>query len=143
MPPDGPAPFTGQCYCGRSRVLASEAPLTVVYCHCPDCRRVSGAPVAAFAAFRETSVTLNPERAGVCPLSQNVTRRFCPDCGTPLTAEFDYLPGQVYVPLGILDQADTLPPGLHCHADKALPWLCIVDEAKRVTGTARDTLGTA
>lgn len=43
--------LTGRCYCGATTVQATLAPLTVAYCHCIDCRRVTGAQVAAFAAF--------------------------------------------------------------------------------------------
>ena len=133
-----PKTLTGRCYCGKIQIAADHPPLQIVYCHCSDCRRVTGAPVAAFAAFE--AVTLTPDVPSVRPLSENVERRFCPDCGSPLTAAFNYLPGQVYVPLGLLDQADDLPPELHCHADNALIWLHIQDDNPRISGTARDTL---
>ena len=64
----------------------------------------------------------------------------CPECGSPLAARFDYLPGQSYVPLGILDQAAELVPVRHCHADAKLPWLHIDDDAERVAGSARAEL---
>ena len=57
-----------------------------------------------------------------------------------MAAQFDYLPGQTYVPLGMLDQADQLAPSLHCHADKALPWVLHDDGLPRVEGTAREVL---
>ena len=55
-------------------------------------------------------------------------------------ATFDYLPEQVYVPLGVLDQADQLAPEVHCHADKTLPWLHIEDETDRIAGSGRASL---
>ena len=55
-------------------------------------------------------------------------------------ATYDYLPDQTYVPLGVLDQADTLAPQLHCHADSALPWLHIDDDLPRSAASGRDTL---
>lgn len=57
-----------------------------------------------------------------------------------MAARFDYLPGQTYVPLGVLDQADNLVPQLHCHADKALPWALHDDGLDRIHGTAREVL---
>ncbi|MEO0944550.1 MAG: GFA family protein [Pseudomonadota bacterium] len=135
-----PKTLTGHCYCGKIQVSADRPPLQIAYCHCSDCRRVTGAPVAAFAAFEISAVTLTPDVAAANPLSEKVKRRFCPSCGSPLTAEFDYLPGQIYVPLGLLDQADDLPPELHCHSDSALKWLHIQDDTERVAGTARDIL---
>ncbi|NNE80460.1 MAG: GFA family protein [Silicimonas sp.] len=116
------------------------APDTVAYCHCRDCRRVTAAPVAAFAAFRNRDLRLIPERDKAKTVTEGVSRWFCPDCGSQLMARFDYLPDQSYVPLGILDQADQLPPEVHCHAASALPWLHIDDALARVEGTARATL---
>ena len=40
-----------------------------------------------------------------------------------MAARFDYLPGQVYVPLGVIDQILALPPQLHCHAHARVAWL--------------------
>ena len=135
-----PETLTGHCYCGKTQITADSPPLQIAYCHCTDCRRVTGAPVAAFAAFETSTVTLTPDVTTTSPLTNSVKRRFCPSCGSPLTAEFAYLPKQVYVPLGLLDQADELPPELHCHTDSALKWLHIQDDTKRFAGTARDTL---
>ncbi len=69
-----------------------------------------------------------------------VRRWTCETCGSPLAAAFDYLAGQVYVPLGIIDQADALAPVLHSHANSALPWLHIEDDLPRSPGTARTRL---
>lgn len=64
----------------------------------------------------------------------------CATCGSPLAARFDYLPGQIYVPIGILDQAAELAPQLHCHAAQTLPWLCLNDDLPRSAGSARAVL---
>ena len=79
------------------------------------------------------------------PVSPNsgVKRWFCRACGSPLGAVFDYLPDQLYVPIGILDQATDLPPALHSHADSALPWLHFTDDLPREAASARDTLSEA
>lgn len=121
-------------------LATSAAPLTVAYCHCADCRRVTGAPVAAFAAFSTSAVRLDPDTGTARPVTQGVTRRFCRDCGSALTAEFDYLPGQVYVPLGILDQADLLEPDQHCHEAARLAWLHIKDRLPRDAASGRARL---
>jgi len=57
-----------------------------------------------------------------------------------LAACFDYLPGQVYIPIGILDQADHLAPKIHCHDDARLKWLHISDDLPRTGDTARAEL---
>lgn len=142
MPPDAAEDpqnhaVTGRCYCGSTTLTSRTRPQLVTYCHCSDCRRVTGAPVAAFAAFPEDAVIIRPSRPVVTPGGAGVRRAFCPDCGSPLAAWFDYLPGQVYVSLGLLDQASEFPPQMHSHVDAKLPWLEIADDAKRVEGSSR------
>ncbi|MEO0401072.1 MAG: GFA family protein [Pseudomonadota bacterium] len=116
--------------------------MTVAYCHCTDCRRWTGAPVAAFAAFLRSDLVAAPALAPPLEHAPGVERWTCPKCGSPLAARFDYLPDQVYVPLGIIDQADRLAPVLHSHADSALPWLHIDDDTPRAPASARDVLAT-
>ena len=128
--------YTGRCYCGALSLVARGAPQVVAYCHCADCRRWTGAPAPAFAAFGD--VTLEPE--GQILIKGGVNRWTCPTCGSAMAAQFDYLPGQTYVPLGVLDQAGHLRPTLHCHADKALPWAIHDDGLPRVEGSAREVL---
>ena len=133
---------TARCYCGHVEVSADQDPVTVVYCHCSDCRRWTGAPLPAFAAFLPNTITLSR------PIkeqehSPGVMRRHCPDCGSPLTARFSYIKDQVYVPLGIFDDLTPLEPRLHCHADKAVTWLHLTDTLPRENGSARDTLNAA
>ncbi|MGL5011842.1 MAG: GFA family protein [Paracoccaceae bacterium] len=115
-------------------------PSVVSLCHCADCRRQTGAPVAAFACFAEGDVVVDPSQEPAAAVTPGVTRGFCRNCGSPLTAQFDYLPGQIYIPLGILDQADVLAPALHSHEDARLPWLHISDDLPRYHGTSRDAL---
>ena len=72
-----------------------------------------------------------------------VRRWSCPDCGSPLAAAFDYLPGQLYIALGLIDQAAELPPELHAHDGCRLPWLQIADNIPRIGGSSRIALRVA
>ena len=115
-------------------------PQTVAYCHCTDCRRITGAPVAAFAAFEENALQISPAWPSSKSFAPGVTRWSCPDCGSPLAAAFDYLPGQLYIPLGLIDQAGRLPLEFHAHDGDRLPWLQIADDIPRVVGSSRTIL---
>ena len=127
-----------RCYCGAVQFSLTDAPQTVAYCHCVDCKRWTGSPLPAFAAFADGAVV------GDLPAARShapgVDRWNCPDCGSPLMAAFDCLPGQVYVPLGVLDNADTLAPDLHCHAQHMLPWLHLQDDLPRHDASGRAAL---
>jgi hypothetical protein len=48
----------GGCRCGAVMVRTTGSPTVVVYCHCRDCRRSSGAPVSLFAGCRTEQVEL-------------------------------------------------------------------------------------
>ena len=125
-----PGHITGRCYCGGITLSSQEAPQSVAYCHCIDCRRITGAPVAAFAAFGEKAVQASPAWPVSKSFAPGVSRWFCPDCGSPLAAAFDYLPGQLYVPLGLIDQAaelrrnSTPMKGAACRGSKSRTTSC-------------------
>jgi len=130
---------TGRCYCGLTTLTVQNPPLTVAYCHCTDCRRITGAPVAAFATYSPGDLDITPDPGSVTA-TPGVNRWFCRKCGSPLAVRFDYLPGQVYVPIGLLDQADELVPEMHCHTDASLPWLHIDDDLERHSASGRAAL---
>lgn len=132
--------ITGQCYCGAIRFQATQPPKTVTYCHCSDCRRVTGAPVAAFAAFDEKTISFSPNEGREISINPGVIRSFCDMCGSPITGRYDYIPNTVYIGIGLLDQADDYPPELHSHEGNRLNWLHIDDTLERHPGSARTAL---
>lgn len=123
-------------------VIADAPPLTVVHCHCEDCRRVTGGAFGTFASFPVDAVRVEPVLSPVSH-AKGVERRFCPSCGSALTATYDYLPGQVYVPIGVLEDADNLPPVMHCYSEHMLPWVQLNDGLPREIGSGTDTLNKA
>lgn len=92
----------------------------------------------AFAAFKRNEVS-GLQGPGVS-INPGVTRWNCPKCGSPLAATFDYLPDQVYVPLGLIEDAENLRPEIHCHHDQALSWLHLDDGLPRASDTGREFL---
>ena len=137
---DRAAAITGRCYCGATTISATQMPHAIAYCHCTDCRRVTGAPVAAFAAFDEAAVTFSPSDGHRVTANPGVARSFCAACGSPLAGRYKYLPGQIYIGLGVLDQAGDLAPELHAHESERLTWLHIDDDLDRFATTSRSRL---
>ena len=132
--------ITARCYCGQVSLSTSKAPITVAFCHCSDCQRWTGSPAPAFAAFDPKDLTAEPAFGAGVVTNPGVERWNCTHCGSPLAARFDYLPEQIYIPLGLIDQAADLPAQIHCHSESVLPWLHIHDNAERAIGTGRDAL---
>ncbi|MEM9580574.1 MAG: GFA family protein [Pseudomonadota bacterium] len=124
--------------------LASEKPpLQVVFCHCGDCKRWTGAPAPAFAAFKDDASLWSPDMGAGVETNAGIRRWNCPSCASPIAATFHYIPGQIYVPLGVIDQGADLPAEFHCHGEHEWSSLCIKDGTPRHTGTASDTLNEA
>ncbi len=143
MPSEPALPLTGRCYCGKVRLRIDAAPKLVAHCHCSDCRRWTGAAVGTFAAFAASVLQADPGLPEPLSIAPGVERWTCKACGSPLAARFDYLPGQVYVPIGLLDQADQMPASIECHHDARLPWLELAGARATEGGSARDSLNAA
>ena len=135
--------LTGQCYCGATTISATARPSKITYCHCVDCRRATGAPVAVFAAFNEGDVTFSPDEGKRVSIVEGATRSFCTGCGSLLSGRYEYLPGQVYLGVGLLDEADKLIPECHAHEGARLEWLHIEDDLPRFDASARSHLTSA
>ncbi|MCA1715649.1 MAG: GFA family protein [Actinobacteria bacterium] len=71
----------------------------MIYCYCRDCRRTSGAPAPLFVGYRTEQVETGRGVPKVYCSSPGVSRSFCADCGTPLSYEDEWLPGEVYAPV--------------------------------------------
>lgn len=112
----------GGCRCGAIAVRASGEPAVVVYCHCRDCRRSSGAPVSLFAGYRSGRVELTRGEPKVYESSAGVYRSFCGTCGTPISFEDDRLPEETYLPVGVFDDPETFEPERHDWVSRRLPW---------------------
>jgi hypothetical protein len=121
----------GGCRCEAVRVQARQKPSVVVYCHCRDCRRSSGAPVSLFAGYRVEQVEWGPGEPKVYESSSGIHRSFCAECGTPLTYEDERLPGEIYLHVGIFDDPEPFKPKVHDWISQKLGWLDIRDDLPR------------
>ena len=77
----------GGCLCGAVRYEAEGEPVVVAHCHCEDCQRRSGAGHSTGAMFAADRFRLTGQVAEYKLMSDNgneVTRVFCPACGSPI-----------------------------------------------------------
>lgn len=114
----------GGCHCGAVRYEVAGEPQHVALCHCSDCRKSSGAPMVAWAAFTEDQFKLVEGEPVTFNYSGSAMRSFCPKCGSGLyyrNAEF--LPGIVDVQSATLDDPEALPPGAHIQTAERLGWM--------------------
>ncbi len=123
----------GGCRCGKIRFEAVSDPVFTSYCHCDDCRRATGAPVAAYVGFDKQSVqwTGRPSTYGSPP----VERLFCSACGAPLGYRDARIADRIYFLTGAMDDPEAYPPAKHGYAGKQLPWLKLDDDLPRFAAT--------
>ncbi len=85
-------------------------------------------------------MTFSPDGGKAFRPRDGVTRTFCETCGSSLWARYDYLPDQIYIPLGLIDQAADLQPEVHAYDSQRLPWLHIQDSAQRFAKSSQSLL---
>ena len=132
--------FDGGCLCERIRYRSEGEPVLVDYCHCAKCRKASGAPVLAWAAFERTRVHFSGDKPALFESSPHTFRYFCPRCGSALAmgSEGETLMG---VTVGTLDHPEELPPRQHSWVASRLPWLVFHDDLPEHAGESPELAG--
>ena len=131
----------GGCFCGTLRYVAKGKPLWIAHCHCLSCRRQSGAPLVTWAGYRPAACTWLSGAPNAFNSSEGVTRRFCADCGTPLTYESTRWPNELHILVATLDEPESLTPTAHVFWSEHLSWLTMGDKLKKfetIGGSSQD-----
>lgn len=114
----------GGCQCGDIRYTVEGEPEHVALCHCADCRKSSGAPTVAWAAFKTPEFALISGKPSIYNSSGEAMRHFCPRCGTGILYTNEaYLPGLVDIQVATLDDPDALPPQAHIQVAERIGWM--------------------
>ena len=56
---------------------------------------------------------------------QEVARRFCRDCGSPIVSLPEAMPEVAFIKAGTLDDTSWLEPQLHVWCESAQPWVAL------------------
>ncbi len=116
----------GHCLCGRVRYEYTGQIGPANYCHCEDCRRCTGSAFnigVRFDAGGFKIVSGNPR--GFTKRGESgfeLTRYFCPECGSPVYTSSPRHPEYVYVKAGTLDDPNLVRPAHQNWAAFAVPW---------------------
>jgi len=115
----------GQCLCGSVQYEVVGDPRIVAHCHCEDCQRLTGTGHSTGAVFPESKFQLNGPVSVFKLQSENgneVTRAFCPSCGSPIFGRNLGMQGFVTVSLGTLDDSSDLKSDVAVFARNRKPW---------------------
>lgn len=127
----------GGCLCGEIRFKATGEPIVKVYCHCRDCRRASGSPVTAFAAYPNGKADFIQGMPRVCHSSPGVRRSFCSKCGASVSYETDRIPGTIYLCSSLFDDPEKFEPEAHGWVEQRIGWLRLEDDLPGYEGTSQ------
>lgn len=117
---------TGRCLCGAIAYEYDGPVGAAGYCHCADCRRVTGSAFNVGVDFewkRLRFVSGTPRSFTKRGDSGNeLTRHFCGDCGSPLFTSSPRHPATVYVKAGSLDDPSLVQPDRQIWTSSAVAW---------------------
>jgi hypothetical protein len=124
--------FTGGCLCGAVRFKVCGSIAAAAYCHCADCRKCTGSAFNVSVPVDVAKFKLlsgNPKGFTKTADSGNeLTRHFCPDCGSPLFTSSPHHLDRVYVKAGAFDDPSIIVPAHQSWASASVPWSNIPPE---------------
>ncbi len=96
------------------------------YCHCADCRKITGSAFNVGIRFEKINFTLLSGE--IKRFTKNgesgrfITRAFCPDCGSPIFTESEAHPELLYIKAGSLDQPAIVRPAYEIYNESKVAW---------------------
>jgi len=113
--------FSGGCQCGARRYALYAEPYGAHICHCRMCQKAVGGPFAALAVVKLDDFAWTRGAPETFMSSQRVARRFCPDCGTPLTFQ-DLDADRINFTISSLDRPAGVAPTFQMGIESRMPW---------------------
>ncbi len=124
-------PFEGGCLCGAVRYRATAAPVRGVICHCPMCRRHSGAPALSFVHFPAGEFSWVRGQPKLYQSSEFAQRGFCATCGSTLSMHEEVLADRMLIAVGSLDEPNRVHIDDHVWTKDQISWFRIDDDLPR------------
>ena len=117
---------SGSCQCGAVRFTVNGSLRHVIYCHCEQCRRISGHYTAASATHKDNLQLESEDHLAWYGSSDIARRAFCRVCGSSL---FWYSDSEDYMSImaGCIDQPSGLQAVEHIYVDSKADYYVIND----------------
>jgi len=128
---------TGHCLCGAVSYAVRGAPVVVAHCHCDDCQRLTGAGHSTGAMYAAGALSLNGRTSEfklTSDAGNEVTRVFCPSCGSPILGRNTGMQGYVTLSLGTMDDSNGLEPEVVVFSRNRKSWDVMDESLQRFEG---------
>ena len=124
----------GSCLCGAVSFLFASEPLATRICWCRDCQHLSAnGTVNLLIPVDELTITgVLSEHSKTADSGNEVTREFCPKCGTHLFAKSSARPHLRIVRAGNLNEPSSIHPKINIWSESAPSWACLDPTLVRV-----------
>ncbi len=121
--------LTGRCQCGAVRYAVADEFEYALNCHCPDCRRVTGAAFKPIAGIRREKLSLTDGEAETLIVGEGGANfdTHCKRCGSLLYSVVRD-GAWVHVAMGTLADAPAIRPDKHIFVGSKAPWYTITDD---------------
>ena len=119
--------YAGRCLCGAVHYQIDAEPLVARICWCRTCQKIAGNgtanalfPAAAIAVTGDLACYVSTADSG-----NQISRQFCPACGSHLFASSSANALFRVVRIGTLDEPSAVPPQLNIWSGSAPNWACL------------------
>jgi len=115
----------GACRCASVTVTITNTPKMMIQCHCLDCQAFSGAGHSSLAYFDVADVDISGELANYTVTADSgaeMTRSFCPTCGSRLFGRNDQRPDLLAVNIGCLTNSSWFRPQAILYTSRRHDW---------------------
>ena len=119
----------GKCLCEGVQFSVSGSFGEVRYCHCSQCRRVTGSAFSANAKVKNSAFTLHSgdELIKEFEHKPGIHRAFCSNCGSPVYSRLDADPDNIRIRLGSFEEVEGVDVTGHVWVGSKASWYDIDD----------------
>lgn len=119
----------GGCYCGAVTYEIHGKLLMFANCHCPDCRKFTGAAFSSVLATETDGfrITSGEKNLVAYESSPGKLRHFCGTCGCHIHLRAAHRPNMIFIRAGTLDDDPGIQPQGHFWTSMKAPWYNISD----------------
>src|SRR5262249_50139223 len=119
--------FSATCLCGGIQLQYSGEIGPANYCHCEDCRKVTGSAFNVGVRVDRAGLELDATTELRCHRSTSargsmMERWFCGACGSPIYTLHDHRPTEAWVKAGIINQPEIVQPVFEIWTCDKVPW---------------------
>jgi len=115
---------TGRCLCGAVHFNLSAEPVATRICWCRDCQHLAANGTVNVLVPADALTVSGPlaEHSTTADSGNQITRQFCPTCGTHLFGKSSGRPQFRVVRVGNLDDPSSIQPSTNIWAASAPTW---------------------